>query len=54
MRVGRRDRHAPRFAYSQIGRKGIGMRTAHAFARDVLWGVATVVALYMMGALLVH
>jgi hypothetical protein len=30
------------------------MRIAHAFARDVLWGIATVVALYVLGALLVH
>ena len=30
------------------------MRVAHAFARDVLWGIVTVVALYVLGALLVR
>ena len=39
----------------RTGRKGeFGLRTAHAFARDVLWGVATMMALYELVALLLR
>jgi hypothetical protein len=30
------------------------MTVIHAFARSVLWGVAIILALYVIGALLLH